>query len=329
MKEKDFLVYDVYYCNFLAYVGSGTKDRPQHVRSGSSHNKDLNEISLRSSVFGEPDVKVVVHKYFNTKEESLIAEKNRIKSKKPLFNKALCRSGNAKILSKPDKILIGKTNEVLLRNLERLEKIAEATGVNPNLIFTPFGFRCKLAYIRYDTECYDLVSLSMFGTCTALKGFCESYIDHNDNVVIKVLPHVFDEINDCLGGSRFVDHMTTIKENNKPLTMRVNYNSNYNGAEIPESCYNYMDDSVVLSRRLNTYRGIEIIVCLSRSKEESCRIYCLNNNQTLFETKDSSEALEIHRNMSLIHYQFTSYSNDTYVCEDFSLIGCMDFNKYK
>ena len=41
MEIDEFVVYDVYYCGYLAYVGSGDMQRPLHVRSGKSHNKNL------------------------------------------------------------------------------------------------------------------------------------------------------------------------------------------------------------------------------------------------------------------------------------------------
>ena len=66
MEIDEYVVYDVYYCGYLAYVGSGDRQRPFHVKSGRSHNKSLNEILIRSEVFGEPEVEVKIFKTFKT-----------------------------------------------------------------------------------------------------------------------------------------------------------------------------------------------------------------------------------------------------------------------
>ena len=324
MKVKNFVVYDVYYCGFLAYVGSGENDRPNHVTSGCSHNDCLNELNIRSKVFGEPDVSIKIHKYFDKKEDSLLCEKSRISRLKPLFNKTHRGSMGFKILSKTERDLIRSKDINLLERVERIENMGNCFGVNPNLVFTPYDFRCEVQGVKYDSACFDLVSISTFGMCTFLDDYFEYYIDHNDLVVIKALPDTISKLNQIVGNSRFVNYLDKRKQGNKPLFARDDYNPNYNGSAISENCHKYLAEDIVLARKLNTYKGIDIVLCL-RVSGGVFDVFCLNNNQIIYTTTDSSDALEAHRNTDLIRYEFLTRVGEDSIVSTLILDNCKDF----
>lgn len=327
MRVKDYLVYDVYYCGFLAYVGSGYKDRPEHVRSGKSHNKSLNEISVRSKVLGEPDVDVVVHKYFDNKQDAMTYEKKRIKSKNPLFNRTFCSGKLVKILDSKSKQKLAQVDKRLLDQIERLEWLGLETKTNPNLIFTPFGFRFTPKGVSFATECFDLVSYSMFGYCTFLDDLCTSFTNHDNEIVLRIRPEKILELNSCLGEDVFSNSFDVKRDKIKPMIEYEDYDVNYNGASISKACYKYIEENVVLARRLNTYKGIDVVTCMRVVDENTYQVFCLNNGQIIYETNDSSLAIEVHRRMDLRFYKFTTYSDTIELSIDFSLEGCIDLNK--
>ena len=328
MIKKDYVVYEVYYCGLLAYIGSGNRQRPHHVKSGTSHNKALNELFVRASVYGEPNVKVEVVKEFKTKEEATKSEKFWIKRKTPLFNGTFCNSGSAKILTDEERNTLLSVDNDLLHRIKKIESIAEDVGVNANLIFTPYGFRMPVKDIRWDSQNFDVISLSLLGSCKSLEGFCDAYIDHNDNVVIKAKSESIERINSALGFVKFVDYFNNRKSKNKPTAYREDHDPNYNGGVVPRACYDYIDNTCLLFRSLGERRKVKIIVALKTPERNQYEVVCLNNNQVLFSTDDSSLAIDVYRNIFLRGYEFL-YENSWDVDADATLIlnGCFDFEK--
>lgn len=300
-----FIVYDVYYCGFLAYVGSGMAGRHNHVVSGSSHNSCLNELYVRSSVFGEPSVSIEIYKYFNSKEESLLCEKRRIKTLKPLFNKSNVGSTGFEVLSKHERDSVRSSDIDLLYRIERLEYLADYVGVNPNLAFTPYGFRSNMELVKYDCSCFDIVSISTFGKCTSLDGYFDYSINHNDIVTIKATPETISRLGGIVGSHRFINYFDCCDNNREPLFYRDCYNPNYNGAAISEASYKYITGDIVLARRVNTCKGVDVVLCL-RVKNDMYEVFCLNNNQIIYSTGDSSDALDAHRNTELRGNEFST-----------------------
>lgn len=86
----DYIVYEVTYKGKVVYIGSGKredngKSRADHVKSGKSHNVDLNRL-----FFTDPDnMQVTIIRENLTKEESLEMEKGFIQATEPMYNKAL------------------------------------------------------------------------------------------------------------------------------------------------------------------------------------------------------------------------------------------------
>lgn len=82
MTDIDYIVYEVRYNGIPIYIGSGKVGREEHVRSGCSHNSDLNKL-----FFTDPDnIVVTVIRDNLTKEESLQSEKEFIEAYEPQFN---------------------------------------------------------------------------------------------------------------------------------------------------------------------------------------------------------------------------------------------------
>lgn len=80
--NNTFIVYEVLYKNIPIYIGSGKSDRINHVKSGKSHNVELNKL-----FFQDPDHIVVnILREDLTKEESLQLEKDFIQATQPKFN---------------------------------------------------------------------------------------------------------------------------------------------------------------------------------------------------------------------------------------------------
>ena len=83
-----FEIYEVLYNGIPIYIGSGKEGiRHLHVKSGKSHNEQLNKL-----FFEDPDNLVVqVLRDGLTKEESLEYEKEYIEAIQPEFNKVHTR----------------------------------------------------------------------------------------------------------------------------------------------------------------------------------------------------------------------------------------------
>ena len=90
--QNNYIVYEVLYNGIPVYIGSGKqyengKSRLDHVKSGSSHNAELNKL-----FFNDPDHIVVQILRDNlTKQESLELEKEYIMAIYPKFNIALTK----------------------------------------------------------------------------------------------------------------------------------------------------------------------------------------------------------------------------------------------
>ncbi len=84
--EKEFYVYEVRLKGELVYVGKGTGRRFNHVLSGRSHNRHINETYFKSTLLGEPPLEVDIIKWFDCSDEALAYESDLINTHKPDFN---------------------------------------------------------------------------------------------------------------------------------------------------------------------------------------------------------------------------------------------------
>lgn len=100
ISENDYVVYMAYHNGMVMYVGSGKKDRPKHLNSGSSHNELLNQLKFK--------VKNIQYKViFKTanRKESLDKEKEIIDLTRPLCNKMMNEGSNKELASQIIKLL--------------------------------------------------------------------------------------------------------------------------------------------------------------------------------------------------------------------------------
>lgn len=325
MKKKEFLVYDVYYCGFLAYVGSGSLDRPDHVKSGRSHSSKLNEVYFRETVYGEPELKVRIYKYYDTKESALKAEKTRIKDKNPLFNKTNCSKGVAELFKTTDWEILKERDLQLYTTLKALCDVAYDANENVNLAFTPFGLRVPLKTLMWDTSVYDSVSLSVFGKSNKLEDSFDIVIDHNDLINIKVKPETINKVNLMLEDNVLTDFMSFKKPPNTPIAYRIGYNKSPCGkrSEVLTSC---VTDNVVFAKCLNTYRGVDIISALVKVDDGKYHVICLNNKHVIFKSEEPSLALSVYHSMWLSNYEFKSVTEQGLsITMPLDLISCTDF----
>ena len=80
--SNNYIVYEVRHNGVPIYIGSGKEGREEHVRSGCSHNVELNKL-----FFTEPDKMVVTVIRENlSQEESLEMEKSYIQAYETKFN---------------------------------------------------------------------------------------------------------------------------------------------------------------------------------------------------------------------------------------------------
>lgn len=78
----DYIIYEVRYKGIPIYIGSGKPDRYLHVKSGKSHNPELNKL-----FFSDPDnLLVQIIRDGLTKQESLDSEKDFIQAIQPRLN---------------------------------------------------------------------------------------------------------------------------------------------------------------------------------------------------------------------------------------------------
>lgn len=325
MEIDEYLVYDVYYCGHLAYVGSGDRQRPLHVKSGSSHNKSLNEILIRSEAFGEPEVEVKIFKTFKTKDAATKFEAKRIRHKTTLFNTAHCGLSKVKILSHEDHKKLAYLDPSLQESLQRLENLSRSVRVSPFLIFTPFGFRVPVIELKPNLVNYDAVALTLFGSCKPYDDICNIEVNRNGEAVLKVKEGVVDTINNILGKQVFTDFVNCQKPKTEAKVFRDNHNRSELCSIPPQESYKYMDKSVALARRLCTYMNIDIVLCLKITGDSRYSVLCLNNQKEYFLTDDSSEALEVYRNAVMNNYELYFYTDSETIKIPFTLNGCIDF----
>lgn len=86
MDDYEHYVYEVTLSDEVVYVGKGIGGRVNHVLSGKSHNKFINEAFFRSELLGEPPLQVKIVKWFPTSEEALSFESVMIGKLCPAFN---------------------------------------------------------------------------------------------------------------------------------------------------------------------------------------------------------------------------------------------------
>ena len=325
MEIDEYVVYDAYYCGYLAYVGSGDRQRPLHVKSGSSHNKSLNEILIRSEVFGEPEIEVKLFKTFKTKDDATKCEAKRIRHKTTLFNSTHCGLSRAKILTKEEHKTLALLDPNLQESLQRLENLSRLVKVSPLLIFTPFGFRVPVTELKPNFGNYDAVALTLFGSCKPYDDICNIEVNRNGEAVLKVKEGVVDTINNLLGKQVFTDFVNCRKPKMGVKVFRDDHNRSEMCSIPPQESYKYMDKSVVLARRLCTYMNIDIVLCLKITEDSRYSVLCLNNQKEYFLTDDSSEALEVYRNAVMNNYELYFYADSETMSIPFTLNGCIDF----
>ena len=79
-----YYIYQLTYRNIVLYIGSGCKDRIDHVMSCSSHNQYLNRFFALGYV--SDDITLEKTHQNLSKQDSLDMERELIKNKQPLFN---------------------------------------------------------------------------------------------------------------------------------------------------------------------------------------------------------------------------------------------------
>lgn len=79
---ENYIVYKVIIEDEIVYIGSGKFGRENHCNSGVSHSYELNKCHHTGV-----KMDVVIHKMYLSKKESLVLEKELIKSYQPRFNK--------------------------------------------------------------------------------------------------------------------------------------------------------------------------------------------------------------------------------------------------
>lgn len=325
MEIDEYVVYDVYYCGYLAYVGSGDRQRPLHVKSGGSHNKSLNEILIRSEVFGEPEIEVKLFKTFKTKDDATKCEAKRIRHKATLFNSTHCGLSRAKILTKEEHKKLTLLDPNLQESLQRLENLSRLVKVSPLLIFTPFGFRVPVTELKPNLGNYDAVALTLFGSCKPYDDICNIEVSRNGEAILKVKEGVVDTINNLLGKQVFTDFVNYDMPKMEARVFRDDHNRSEMCSIPPQESYEYMDKSIALARRLCTYMNIDIVLCLKITEGSRYSVLCLNNQKEYFLTGDSSEALEVYRNAVMNNYELYFYTDSETISIPFTLNGCIDF----
>ena len=87
MDVADYIIYEVLHNGIPVYIGSGKPDRYKHVKSGCSHNPELNKLFFEDA----DNIVVQILRDCLTKEESLEYEKEYIQAIHPVFNKVHTR----------------------------------------------------------------------------------------------------------------------------------------------------------------------------------------------------------------------------------------------
>lgn len=85
---EQYYVYIVTLVDEIVYIGKGQGSRVNHVLSGKSHNKFINEAYYRSTLLGEPMMEVEISQWFSKEKAALSYENRLIKENKPKFNVA-------------------------------------------------------------------------------------------------------------------------------------------------------------------------------------------------------------------------------------------------
>ena len=98
---EQYYVYIVTLVDEIVYVGKGQGRRFNHVLSGKSHNKYINEAYYRSTLLGEPMMEVEIGQWFSSSEDALKHEAGLIREHRPVFNVA--GNGDVRVPKKKSK----------------------------------------------------------------------------------------------------------------------------------------------------------------------------------------------------------------------------------
>jgi len=83
---RSHYVYIVLQESTIVYIGKGEGRRFEHVNSGKSHSRAINELQFKSELLGEPPICINTLIYFSSKEEALLFEKQLIRYYRPICN---------------------------------------------------------------------------------------------------------------------------------------------------------------------------------------------------------------------------------------------------
>lgn len=326
MEKFPYCVYLVKYCGLVVYVGQGELSRPLHVKSGKSHNQNLNELIFRRQVLGEPDIQVEVYQKCANQENAIKLEKSLIKRFKPAFNKTHCRHGDSHVLNKDGIETLKSTDEHLFSKMKKLKDFCEVNNVNMKLAFTPFGLRVKEKIMRYDTEDYTLTALTLLGKSPMTDDFCDVTLVNGNVLCLKVKDDIVNRLNNILGEDKFFLKSKVAAWKHKTYDELIDYDPNSRGSGISDFARSLLPSNTLFAKRIATYRNIDM-VCYLQDCKDVFKIIHLNSGKVIYINSDPVVTLEAYNTLQSKSYKI--FSNHINIDFHIDLKECIELETGK
>jgi len=289
----DYYVYEVYYCGILAYIGQGQGDRLDHVHSGRSHNKLLNEVYYRNQIFGEPKVEVQIRKRYRTRKEALSAEKHWIGRLKPLFNYTHSRNCKAKLFTHDEYCVLNGVGKGFLEAVEVFEAMCVQVGVNPKLALTPIGATVwGLPYLQEEI-CFNLAGLSLTGKCEQMSEYFDWVFVRDGVVKVWLKSFVMQHLVSELGWGYYVFEFDK-KHTGSCLIASDGFDHNEYGSAVPLGYLGFQKSGLILCRTIGSRSAVRMVLAIYDT-EGGYRVICENSQQLVYLSDTLGDALRVFR----------------------------------
>lgn len=310
-----YYVYEAHYCGVLAYIGMGHGDRTEHVCSGSSHNKFLNEVHYRSQTLGEPKAEVRIRKRFKTKLEAAKVEKGLIGRLNPLFNSQHARPCKAKLFSAGERRLLEDVGEDFLAAIDVFEGMCLYARVNPKFALTPIGATMWGLPYKWIGACLNLAGLSLMGRCEQIESYFDWIFVGEGVVKVWLKPFVIQSVIDRLKSKHYVFEVKQ-KSTGVAFMHCADFKPNGFGSAVPSGYWEHKKQGLVLCRAIG-YRSKAKMVIALYDTGMGYKVVCENSQQLMYASHVLGDALNVYRRSHLSGKEFVLIDgqNNAPICQ--------------
>lgn len=320
-----YYIYEVHYCGVLVYIGMGQGDRTDHVCSGSSHNKFLNEVYYRNQILGEPKAEVRIRKRFKTKLEATKSEKWFIGKLNPLFNNQHTKPYNAVLFSPDERDKLLGVGDDFLAAVDVFDDMCFHGRVNPKFSLTPIGALMWGVPSQWGGVCSNLAGLSLIGKCEQIQDYFDWVFVGDGVVKVWLKTCIMREVVDRLDSGHYIFQVMQ-----KPTGMpNINYGDfkpNGFGSIVPSEYWVHKKQGLVLCRTIGKRSRVKLVLSLYDT-DGGYKVVCENSQQLVYESRVIGDALNVYRRSELKGKEFVLLEDgfSTPICQ-INLSHVVDFD---